>query len=439
MTATLEKIESSEAYIEVEVSADKVEEGLQHAFRTVVKQVSIPGFRKGKAPRELLERQFGKEVLFQDALEYIVPVAYEEALTELDIQPIAQPEFDINDLEPGLPFKFNVRIPIKPEVKLGEIEGIEVEIPEFAVKDEDVEQRLEDMRRHYAQVIEKTEEAAALGDKLNIDFEGFIDGEAFDGGKGENQTLELGSNTFIPGFEEQLVGAKTGVNKEITVTFPGDYQAEELAGKEAVFRVHINKIEAMEARELNDEFAQEVSQFDSIEELRQDIRKSLGEVAENQRKESIKREFIEKALEICDIPLSDSVIQIRVERMMQDFEQRMAYQGLTLEQYFLFTNSNKEDFSQKIWPDAEKSVKSDFMLEKVAEVKGIEVSEEELNGHITELADKFSMEAEQLRMELGDAIENIKNGLKSNKALDFLIDKIVVKEVPDTTAPIAEQ
>ncbi|HBK53314.1 trigger factor [Syntrophomonas wolfei] len=438
MTAKLEKIENSEAYIEIEVSAEQVEEGLQYAYRKVVKQVAIPGFRKGKAPRELLELQFGKEVLFQDALEYIVPEAYEKALEELNIKPIAQPEFDINDPESGQPFKFNARVPVKPEVKLGEIEGIEVEIPDFQVKEEDVIQRLEDMRRHYAQVAEKIEEPAAMGDKLNIDFEGFIDGEAFAGGRGEDYSLELGSNTFIPGFEEQLVGLKAGESKDVLVTFPESYHAEDLAGKEAVFQVSVKRIETTEARELNDEFAQEVSQFNTIDELRQDIRKNLEEMAESRRKESIKTELMEKALENCDIPVPDAVINMQVERMLQDFEQRMAYQGLTLEQYFQFTNSNREDFSQKIWPEAEKSVKGDFMLEKLAEEKGMEVSEEELNEHIMKLADSFGMEVDKIKEELGDAIENIRTGLKIDKAIDFLIDKAVIKEAAEIATAAAE-
>jgi trigger factor len=438
MTARLEKIENSEAYIEIEVSAEQVEEGLQYAYRKVIKQVAIPGFRKGKAPRELLELQFGKEVLFQDALEYIVPEAYDKALEELNIKPIAQPEFDINDPESGQPFKFNARVPVKPEVKLGEIEGIEVEIPDFQVKEEDVIQKFEDMRQQYAQVVEKIEEPAAMGDKLNIDFEGFIDGEAFAGGKGEDYSLELGSNTFIPGFEEQLVGLKAGESKDVLVTFPESYHAEDLAGKDAVFQVSVKRIETTEARELNDEFAQEVSQFNTIDELRQDIRKNLEEMAESRRKESIKTELMEKALEKCDIPVPDAVINMQVERMLQDFEQRMAYQGLTLEQYFQFTNSNREDFSQKIWPEAEKSVKGDFMLEKLAEEKGMEVSEEELNEHIMKLANNFGMEVDKIKEELGDAIENIRTGLKIDKAIDFLIDKAVVKEVAEITAAAAE-
>jgi len=438
MTAKLEKIENSEAYIEIEVSAEQVEEGLQYAYRKVIKQVAIPGFRKGKAPRELLELQFGKEVLFQDALEYIVPEAYEKALEELNIKPIAQPEFDINDPESGQPFKFNARVPVKPEVKLGEIEGIEVEIPDFQVKEEDVIQKFEDMRQQYAQVVEKIEEPAAMGDKLNIDFEGFIDGEAFAGGKGEDYSLELGSNTFIPGFEEQLVGLKAGESKDVLVTFPESYHAEDLAGKDAVFQVSVKRIETTEARELNDEFAQEVSQFNTIDELRQDIRKNLEEMAESRRKESIKTELMEKALEKCDIPVPDAVINMQVERMLQDFEQRMAYQGLTLEQYFQFTNSNREDFSLKIWPEAEKSVKGDFMLEKLAEEKGMEVSEEELNEHIMKLANNFGMEVDKIKEELGDAIENIRTGLKIDKAIDFLIDKAVVKEVAEITAAAAE-
>ncbi len=438
MTARLEKIENSEAYIEIEVSAEQVEEGLQYAYRKVIKQVAIPGFRKGKAPRELLELQFGKEVLFQDALEYIVPEAYDKALEELNIKPIAQPEFDINDPESGQPFKFNARVPVKPEVKLGEIEGIEVEIPDFQVKEEDVIQKFEDMRQQYAQVVEKIEEPAAMGDKLNIDFEGFIDGEAFAGGKGEDYSLELGSNTFIPGFEEQLVGLKAGESKDVLVTFPESYHAEDLAGKDAVFQVSVKRIETTEARELNDEFAQEVSQFNTIDELCQDIRKNLEEMAESRRKESIKTELMEKALEKCDIPVPDAVINMQVERMLQDFEQRITYQGLTLEQYFQFTNSNREDFSQKIWPEAEKSVKGDFMLEKLAEEKGMEVSEEELNEHIMKLANNFGMEVDKIKEELGDAIENIRTGLKIDKAIDFLIDKAVVKEVAEITAAAAE-
>lgn len=438
MTAKLERIENSEAYIEIEVSAEQLEEGMQYAYRKVVKQVTIPGFRKGKAPRELLELQFGKEVLFQDALEYIIPEAYEKALEELNIKAIAQPDFDINDPESGQSYKFNARVPVKPEVELGEIEGIEVEIPNFTVKEEDIVQRLEDMRQQYARLIEKEEEPAALGDKLKIDFEGFVDGEAFEGGKGEDYSLELGSNTFIPGFEEQLVGLKLGENKDVQVTFPESYHAEELAGKEALFKVNVKKVETTESRELNDDFAQEVSQFDTVEELRQDIRKNLEEAAEAHRQEAIRLELMEKALEKCDIPVADAVINMRIERMMQDFEQRIAYQGLTLEQYFQFTNSNREDFSQKMWPEAEKSVKGDFMLEKVADDKGLEVSEEELDEHIVKLAGSIGMEVEQVKQELGDAIENMRTGLRIDKAIDFLIDKAVVKEIEATVSEAAE-
>lgn len=431
MQAKLEKIENSEAHIEIEVNNEKIEEGLQQAYRKVVKQVSIPGFRKGKVPRELLERYFGKEALLQEALEFIVPDAYEAALTELNIEPLAQPEFDFPEIEDDQSsFSFKVRVAVKPDVKLGDVEGIEISVPDFAVKDEEIEQRLEDMRARYAQVVEKSDEAASLGDTVTLDFEGFVDDVPFDGGKGEDYTLELGSQTFIPGFEEQLVGLKKGDSSDVKVTFPESYHAPDLAGQDAVFKVTIKKIEGRKLRELDDAFAQEVSQLDTIAELREDIRKELTDMAEYRRKELIKNQVIEMALEKCEIVVADAVVNAQVQHMMQEFEQRMAFQGLSLQQYYQLTNSNEEQFSNKIWPEAEKVVKSNFMLEKLVEEKGFEISDEEVDKRIEEIAQSMNMDIETAKENLINAMDKVIIGLKMDKAVDFLMDSAIVTATP---------
>lgn len=429
MAARLEKIENGEAYFEIEVSPEKFEQGMQEAYRKVVKQVSIPGFRKGKVPRELLERYYGKEVLFQEALEFIVPDTYELAIDELNIDPLAQPEFDFPEIEDGAPFQFNVRVAVKPDVVLGDFDELEVSIPEFTVDDEEVDKRLADMQARYAQVVEKTDEPAALGDTVTIDFVGFVDEVPFDGGKGEDYSLQLGSNTFIPGFEDQLVGLKTGESKDVLVTFPESYHAPDLADQEALFKVDIKKIESKKLRDLDDEFAQEVSQFETIDELRADIRKSLEEVSEHQRKEFLRNQVIEKAMERCEIPVADAVVKLQVQRMLDEFEQRMAFQGLNLQQYYQLTNSSEEAFSQKIWPEAEKMVKSNFMLEKLATEKGFELSDEEINKHIEELAEQMGTDIEKARENLEDSMDNITMGLKMDKAVNYLIENTKVSTI----------
>nr|WP_242848740.1 trigger factor [Syntrophomonas palmitatica] len=337
MEARLEKIENSEAYIEITVDAEHFEEGLEKAYRKVVKQVTIPGFRKGRVPRELLEAHYGKEILYQDALEFIIPDAYAYAIEELDIEPIAQPDFDfseLEDIEAGKEFKFNARVAVKPEFELPDLTGLEITAPNFSITDQDVEKRLQDMQNRYAELVEKTEEPAVNGDVVEIDFEGFVDDTAFPGGKGHNYELELGSGTFIPGFEEQLLGMKVGESRDINVTFPEGYHAEDLAGKDAVFKVDLNKITSRKLRPLDDEFAQEVSSFDTIEELRQDIRSGLEKMSEARRKEMLKQEAVSRALERCDISVPDSVVRAQLERMLEQMGQRLSARGLVLNSIF---------------------------------------------------------------------------------------------------------
>ncbi len=428
MEAKLEKIENSEAYIAIEVDAEKFEEGLEKAYRKVVKQVGVPGFRKGRVPRPLLEAHYGKEILYQDALEVIVPEAYEEALEQLNINALAQPEFDIDEIEDGKPFKFQARVAVKPEFELGNLEGLEVSIPYLQVTDQDVDNRLEEMRSRYAEISEKTEEPAEIGDTLEIDFEGFIDGETFSGGQGSDYPLELGSNTFIPGFEDQLVGLKVGESKDVQVTFPEDYHAEDLAGKEAIFKVEIKKIETKKMRDLDDDFAQEVSSFDSLAELREDIKTNLDEMTEKRKQEFIKQEVLVQALGKCDIPAADSVVNVQLDRMLEQFGQRMAAQGLSLEQYFQFTGSNPEAFYTELRPEAERIVKTNFMLEKIVEEKGFTISDEEMNKQIENMAKDLGLELEKAKETLTNLRDELEQSMKVDKAIKYLADNAVITE-----------
>ncbi len=429
MEAKLEKIENSEAYIEVEVDAEKLETGLEKAYRKIVKQVNIPGFRKGKVPRPLLEAHFGKEILYQDALEYIIPEAYQEAIEQLKIEPVAQPEFDINEIEAGKALKFSAKVPLKPEVKLGNLEGLEITIPKMEVTEEDVDNRLEEMRLRYAELAEKTDEPAEMGDIVTIDFEGFIDGEAFEGGKGNNYQLEIGSNTFLPEFESQLAGMKAGESKEVKFTFPEDYLAENLAGKETVFKVEVKKVESKKLRELNDEFAQEVSQFDTLAELREDIRKVFTEKVDLSRKEMIREEVISKALAECEVTIPNALIDAQIQRMLEGFKQRLTSQGLNLEGYLQYTNSTIEELKNDMRPEAERIIKSDFVLGKLIKEKGIEVSDEELNKKIEEIGQTMNLEPEKAQEELANIREDIRLNMKVDKALQYLIDNANIKEM----------
>lgn len=428
MGAVLEKIENSEAYIAIEVAPEKFEQGLDYAYRKVVKQVSIPGFRRGRVPRPLLEAHFGREILYEDALEYVVPAAYEEALNELNIEPIAQPDFDIEEIDAGKPVQIKVRVAVKPEFELGQVEGLEVRVPRMEVTDADVDRRLEDIRSRYAQLVEKNDEPAEKGDVLNIDFVGYLDGEAFEGGSGEDYSLELGSNTFIPGFEDQLIGVKAGEEKDVQVTFPEEYHAEELAGKEALFKVKVKGIETRKLRELDDEFAQEVSQFDTLAEFREDIRSNLVLVMETRKKELIKQEVLDKAIAATEIPLAESVVRAQIERMLQQFAQRLASQGLSLEQYYQFTASNQEELENDLRPEAERTVKINFLLEKLVEEKGIEVTDEEMNKQIEEAANSMGVDPEQAKQNLAGVMDSLEYSVKMDKAVQYLIDNAKIEE-----------
>lgn len=437
MTARLEKVEKSEAYLEIEVDAATLEEGLEKAYRKVVKQVNIPGFRKGKVPREFLEAHFGKEILYEDALEFVVPDVLEQALTDLKIEPLAQPELDIGDIQAGQPLSIKVKVAVKPEVVLGQLEGLEVSIPSMPITDKDVEQRLEDMRSRYAQLVEKNEEPSAIGDTVTIDFVGSIDGVPFEGGTSEDYQLELGSNTFIPGFEEQLVGLRVGEAKDVKVPFPATYHAEDLAGKDAVFQTTMKKIEHRELRLLDDEFAQEISDFDTIAALRDDVRDNLVK-ANEYRLDGIKRkEVLTRAVEQCSIDVSPAVVDMQFQTLLTQFEQRMSSQGIALEQYFQMTNSNLNEFRQDMLPEAERTAKTNFMLEKIIEEKDYELTDEEVDQQIQEIAQQMGVDIDQARQNLEGVMDKVRFNMKVDKAIQYLLDHAIITE-QEAPAPAPE-
>lgn len=424
MDAKVEKIEKGEAFLEIEVSPEKFEEGMEKAYRKVVKEISIPGFRKGKVPRQLLESQYGPEVLYQDALEYIIPPAFEEAVSNTNIELMGQPEFDfdMDKYEKGTPFIFKAVVAVKPEVALGDLEGLEVEdIQNTEITEEMVDHELEMLQGKYSQMIEKTDGTAENGDIVTMDFEGFIDGVPFEGGQADNYDITLGSNTFIPGFEEQMAGMKAGDEKDIFVTFPDEYQ-EELAGKPAVFKVKVHRVQNKVLRELNDEFAQEVSSFETMEELRADIRSRLENRAEKQRKDILSKRVLDKATAVCEIPLADSAIEAQAWKMVQDMEERMKSQGFSMEQYLQMTGSTAEQTMESLKGDAEVILRNNLMLEKIVQEKGIEITDEEIDKYIADMMEGYPDE-KAMKEYMNYLRENIRKEMAVNKAIDLLLDK----------------
>lgn len=449
MEARLEKIENSEAYISVEIDAEQFEEGLQKAYLKVVKEVSLPGFRKGRIPRQLLEARFGTEILYQDAVEYIVPKAYAEALKKLELEPIAQPIIDIEEIDSKEAFSFKARIPVKPDVILGEMEGIEISIPSFEVNDQDVEDKIKEMQERYARLEEKTtDEPAENGDTVYHDFEGFTDGVAFAGGKGENYPLELGSDTFIPGYEEQVVGVKVGEDREIKVYFPEDYKAEDLAGKEAVFKIKVNKIETKVPRELDDDFVQEISEYDTVEDLRTGMKNELLEEADAKRRNIMRKEVLNEGLKRCEILVAEAVIREQTRVMLRQLEYTMAAQGIDIKQYMQISGNNEDMLLESFYPEAEHKIKCDFMMEKLIEEKGIDVTSEEINKHIEEVSKNTGMSFEEAEERIYEVFESVALQIKVDKALDLLLETAVItdkvpetevaQENPDSTEAITE-
>lgn len=423
MKASWDKNEKNRGVLTVEVDEQKLGEALNQAFKKVVKNVNLPGFRKGKVPRPIFEKRFGVEALYQDAVEILVPEAYQSAVEETGIEPVDQPEIDIEQLEKGKPFIFKATVTVKPEVKLGDYKGLEVPEKDFSVTAEDVEAELKRMQERQGQLKPVEEGEVAEKDRVTLDFEGFVDGEAFEGGKAEGYTLEVGSGQFIPGFEEQLIGLKPGEEKDVKVTFPEDYHAEELAGKEAVFQVKLHEIKRLELPELDDEFAQDVSELDTLDELKKDIENKLREQKAEEEENYKRNSLVEKASEQAEIDLPDVMVEHEVDHMLQHFEQQLRMQGINLDQYAQFTGQEKSELREQFKEDAEKKVRANLVLEAIAAQEKVEVSDEETEAEVKKLAEQMGRDIEEIRklLEAQGGFAQIRNEVKIRKTIDLLV------------------
>ncbi|MCM3739932.1 trigger factor [Oceanobacillus luteolus] len=423
MTVKWEKQEGNKGTLTFEVSAEEFDKALDQAFKKVVKDVQLPGFRKGRIPRGLFEKRFGVESLYQDAVDIVLPEAYTKAIDEADIFPIDQPSVDIEQIEKGKTLIFKAEVEVKPEVTLGDYKGLEVEEESVEVTDEDVEKELESLREQHAELIVKEDGEVKEGDTVVIDFEGFTDGEAFEGGKGENHNLEIGSGQFIPGFEEQLVGKKSGEETEVEVTFPEEYHSEELAGKEATFKVTIHEIKTKELPELDDEFAKDVDdEVETLEALKAKKKEQLTE-QKKQAADTAKREkLIEQASEKVEVEIPEVMVENELDQMLSEFEQRLQMQGMTLEMYSQFSGQDEDALKEQMKEDAAKRVKTSLTLEAIADAENLEATEEDVNQELENMAGMYGVDKEQLVQILGGNTETIKNDLKIRKAIDFLVE-----------------
>ncbi|SET77419.1 trigger factor [Salinibacillus kushneri] len=424
MSVKWEKQEGNEGVLTFEVSAEEFDSALDKAFKKVVKDVQIPGFRKGRVPRPIFEKRFGVEALYQDAVDLVLPEAYSKAVDEAGIDPVDQPEVDIEQIEKGKDLIFTANVTVKPEVKLGDYKGLEVEEQDTNVTDEDVENELKQLQERHAELVVKEEGKIEEGDTVVFDFEGFMDGEAFEGGSAENHSLEIGSGQFIPGFEEQLIGKEAGDESEIEVTFPEDYHAEDLAGKPATFKVKIHEVKAKELPELDDEFAKDADdEAETIDDLKDKTKKRLQEQreqeADNQKRESL----VEQASENAEVDIPDAMVESELDRMLQEFEQRLQMQGMTLDMYQQFSGQGQDDLKEQMREDAKKRVQTNLTLEAIAETENLEATEEDVNEELENMAKSYQMEVDQIKQALGGNTDMLKDELKLRKAIDFLVEQ----------------
>ena len=429
MSLQVEKLEKNMAKLTIEVSAEDLDKAMEKAYQKQKSRISLPGFRKGKAPRKMIESMYGKGVFMEDAVNSLVPQEYTKALGECDLEIVSQPEINVTQMEPGKALIFTADVAVKPEVTLGDYKGVEVPKSEITVTDEEVDAEVKKEQDKNARTVAVEDRAAAHGDITTIDFEGFVDGVAFEGGKGTDYALTLGSGTFIPGFEDQLVGANTGDHVEVKVTFPEEYQAKELAGKEAVFQCDVKKIETKEVPELDDEFAKDVSEFDTLAEYKEDVKKKLTEKKEKEARTAKENAAVDKAIENAQMDIPELMTKTECRQMMDDFSRRMQQQGLSMEQYFQFTGQSMDKMMEDMKPQALKRIQTRLVLEKVAEAENIQPSEEEITEEIQKMADAYKMEADKIREAIGESgLEQMKKDMAVQKAVTVIADAAVEVE-----------
>ena len=428
MSVQVEKLEKNMAKLTIEVSAAEFEKALEDAFLKNKNKISVPGFRKGKVPRQMVEKMYGPEIFYEDAANALIPDAYSKALDECEEEIVSSPEIDVTQIGKGKPFIFTATVALKPEVKLGKYKGVKVESTEVTVTDEEVDAKIEKERENNARTIEVTDRPVKDGDMIVLDFEGFVDGVAFDGGKGENYPLTIGSGAFIPGFEEQLVGAEIGKEVEVNVTFPENYQAEELKGKAAVFKCTIKEIREKELPALDDEFASEVSEFDTLEEYRKDVRETLFIEKEKAAREAKEAAVIDAIIADSDMDIPEAMVTTQQKQMIDEFAQRIQMQGLTMEQYLQFTGASLDKMMEQVRPQAETRIKSRLVLEAVAAKEGIEATEEDYEEEIKTMAEVYQMEPDKIKEMLPEkSVKGIKEDIAVKKAAEFVVNNAKAK------------
>ena len=425
MSVQVEKLEHNMAKLTIEVSAEDVEKALNSAYNKQKKNISIPGFRKGKVPRAMIEKMYGAEVFYEDAANELMQNSYPAAIDESGVDIVSRPTVNVVQLKKGEPFIYTAEVATKPEVTLGKYEGVTVTKIDTSVSDEEVAEALEKERNNNSRSVSVTDRPVAEGDTAVIDFEGFVDGVAFDGGKGENHPLEIGSHSFIDTFEDQLVGKNVGEEVEVNVTFPEQYQAADLAGKPAVFKVKINEIKAKERPELDDEFAQDVSEFDTLAEYKEDLKKRLQEQKEVEAKKTKEDEAIQKIIDKSKMDIPEAMLTTQCESMVDEFAQRIAQSGLSLEQYLQFSGMTMDALMDQVKPEAMKRIQSSLVLEAIAKDQNIEVSDEDVDAEIEKMAAAYGMEADKLKEYMGESEKkSMKADLAITKAVDFVMGSI---------------
>lgn len=431
MKTTMERLENSRVRLTVECDAAALEEAIQGAYRRVVKRITIPGFRKGKAPRKLIERNYGPEIFFEDAVDILLPKAYKQALEETGIEPVAEPDVNVEKIEIGSGVTFKIEVDVYPEIELGTYRGLEVEKEKVNITDEDVDRVLREQQNQAAELMAVDSRTDVReGDYAVIDFAGFIDGEPFSGGAAENQMVRVGSGQFIPGFEEQLIGMNVGETKDVVVTFPEDYSAEHLAGKTATFKVTVKELKERVVPELDDDFAKDISESAStLEELRAEIRKNLEEEAERRTTAAVENRLLDKIAEASKYELPHSLVHHEAEHLADDFLLAMAYRGISREQYLQFTNQTEEQLVSQFEGEAARRLRNHLILEAVAKAEGIEVSDDEVAAEIERQVAEFKDQAEQARTYLEREKERIRGTLQRQKALKAIVDSAKIIEV----------
>lgn len=428
MSLQVEKLEHNMAKLTIEVSAEEVEKALQAAYLKERSKISLPGFRKGKVPRQMIEKMYGPEVFYDEAANRMISEAYAKAYDESELEIASQPTIDIVQLEKGKPFIFTAEVAVKPEVKLGEYKGLKVDKYSTRVTQKEVDEEIEKVREQHARIVEVTDRAVADKDDVTLDFEGFVDGVAFEGGKGTDYPLTIGSHSFIDTFEDQIIGMNIGDEKEINVTFPEEYHVDDLKGKPAMFKVSVKEIKEKQLPELNDEFAQDVSDFDTIAEYKDDLKNKIADRKSREAKAKQEDEAIAKIIEDSKMDIPDAMVDTQVNRMVEDFAQRLQQQGLSVEQYFQYTGMTADKIMEEMKPEAVKRIQSRLVLEAVVKAENIETSEEDFEAELKKMAETYKMELDQIKEFMGDyEKKQIKEDLAIQKAIEVITGSVVEK------------